>query len=57
MAPGSQQLRDALRTKVECYCDPVSRYEHGEEGHEPGCLWIRAVREVYVIEREEDSNG
>lgn len=57
MLPGSQQLRELLRTEIECYCDPVSRYEHGEEGHSADCQWILAVSKVYELEREEETNG
>jgi len=49
----SQQLREALRNELQCYCDRGLLYEHGEAGHELGCQWIEAVREVYALEREE----
>lgn len=54
MSLGSQQLRELLRTEIECYCDPISRYERGEEGHSPDCQWILAVRKVYELERAEE---
>lgn len=57
MSLGSQQLRELLRTEIECYCDPTSRYEHGEEGHSPDCQWILAVRKVYELERVEESHA
>ena len=54
MPTGSQQLRELLRTEIECYCDPVIRTEKGEEGHSPDCQWILAVRKVYELERAEE---
>lgn len=57
MSLGSQQLREKLRTEIECYCDPLARVELGEDGHSPDCQWILAVRRVYELERAEDSNG
>lgn len=55
MSTGSQQLRDLLRTEIDCYCDPLARVESGEDGHSPDCQWILAVRKVYELERAEDA--
>lgn len=54
MSLGSQQLRELLRTEIECYCDPIARTEKGEAGHSPDCQWLLAVRKVYELERAED---
>lgn len=57
MTSTAQQLRELLRTELQCYCAVESKYDHGEDGHSPDCQWILAVRKVYELERAEDSNG
>lgn len=57
MTSTAQQLRELLRTELQCYCAVESKYDLGEAGHSPDCQWILAVRKVYELERAEDANG